>query len=445
MTVSQRNVLVVPAGTAIGLEVGASLAKSKHWRVHAANSVRDHSEMVFHRVTFDIPYADHPRFVDAVAQLATEIAADFVVPAHDDAIAALSGHTLGPAVFVGPPKKLADVLRSKSKTYERLKGIVAIPEIYDPTRIQSQALPIFVKPDRGQGSRGARLISSFAELLAISSGSEDMLYLEYLPGAEFTIDCYSNSRGQLIYCAARARSRISNGIAVRTEEAVNAWFENTATRIAGELKMQGAWFFQVKEAADGQLKLLEVANRVSGTMGFQRERGINLIEAWLHELSGREVRFLPWNFGNLVLDRSLEARVKWDYKPERVYVDLDDTVILPDGQLNYRLVGILFGLKYNAGIQMVLITRHRHNVEKTLHAAGLAQLFDKIVHLTEGQPKSEAITVGEPAIFVDDSFGERMEVSLKHNIPTFPVEAMACLESLAQLSGHASFGFRHEL
>ncbi len=201
--------------------------------------------------------------------------------------------------------------------------------------------------------------------------------------------------------------------------------------------MRGPWFFQMKTAADGSLKLLEAANRVSGTMGFQRERGINLLEAWLHELGGRPVDFLPWAHGPVTYDRYLGARASWPYDLRTVYVDFDDTILLPGGGLNYRLVGNLFGLKANAGARIVLITRHASDIDRSVAELGLAGLFDKIHHLRSDEPKSACIEP-EGAVFIDDSFSERREVWRKWAIPTLPVEALALLEGLNHAALEAS-------
>jgi carbamoyl-phosphate synthase large subunit len=436
MTVSQRSVLVVPAGTAIGLEIGESLANSKHWKVYAANSVRDHSEVVFHRPRYDLPYADDPQFAAAVAKVAKEVAADFVIPAHDDAIFALAGPELGQAKFVGPSRPLADVLRFKSRTYSTLAAEVAIPTIYDPRQLNPSDFPLFVKPDRGQGSRGAQLLRSEEDLSRVSLPVEEYIFVEHLPGAEYTVDCYTTRDGQLAYCSPRVRTRTSGGISVRTEEVSDARFLEMAKRISAALEIGGAWFFQMKEDRDGRLKLLEVANRVSGAMGFQRERGINLIEAWLHELSGHDVEFLPWDFGPLTFDRALTPRILWEYRPACAYVDLDDTIILPSGKLNYRLIGLLYGLKFNVGVRLVLLTRHKTLPATTLERLALGQLFDDTCHLENGESKADFITTGQKAIFIDDSFAERAAVWRRHKIPTFPIEAMACLEGL----NHAALG-----
>jgi carbamoyl-phosphate synthase large subunit len=426
--------LVVPAGTEIGLEVRESLALSKHWRLVAANSVRDHSETRYHQCIFDLPLATAPEFVSAVRQAAIDVGADYVIPAHDDAIFSLSGQDLGGALLVGPGPRLAEILRFKSKTYAALRDVVRCPIVIDPLQAEAQNLPVFAKPDRGQGSRGARKITTMAEL-AVARSENGLVITEYLSGPEYTVDCFTTRDGVLAYASPRVRERISSGIAVRARAVDEPCLVMMAAEISGALGLRGAWFFQAKANDDGVMTLMEVANRVSGTMGFQRERGVNLIEAWLHDLEGREITILPWVYGDVVLDRALTTRVIWDYRPEAVYVDFDDTVVLPNGKLNYGLVGQLYGLRANVGARIVLITRHQADVDLALRRLGLAHLFDEVCHLKRGEPKSSAIAPGR-AIFIDDSFSERVEVAKAKGIPTFSLESMACIDGI----NHAALG-----
>ena len=129
--------------------------------------------------------------------------------------------------------------------------------------------------------------------------------------------------------------------------------------------------------------------------------------------------------------RNVEYSTTWDFPLRSVYLDLDDTLVLPDGRLNHRLVGVLFGLKVNRQARMVLITRHAREVDQTLGRLGLSALFDEVHHLRAGEPKS-AFIEPEGAVFVDDSFSERREVWRTWKIPTFPVEALALLEGLSE-------------
>lgn len=428
------RVLVLPAGTNIGLEIRDSLALSKHWTLIGANSTSDHSEVCYSNWIGGLPHVSDPHFVTAVRDIAIHNSVNFVIPAHDEAAYLLAGEDLGGAIFVGPQPQLASILRFKSKTYEALRDCVQCPQVYSVADVRAADLPLFAKPDRGQGSRGARFIRSIEEL-ELARREPNLLFSEILPGDEFTIDCFTDKMGQLKYCGGRVRARIANGISVRAEAVSDPRLSEMAARISDALRLRGAWFFQVKLDARGAPTVLEVANRVSGTMGYQRERGINLVEAWLQDLRGSDISFIHWTFGPVVYDRALAARIVWDYRPEAVYVDLDDTLVFPNGKLNYSLIGALYGLRFNIGARLILVTRHRLDIGDTLERLALSSLFHEIRHLTQNEPKSSVIA-HERAIFIDDSFTERREVHARHGIPTFPIEAMACIDGL----NHAALG-----
>ena len=418
-----KRVLVVPAGTEIGHEIAESLRYSKHWVAVGANAVRDHSELAFGEVHYNVGFADQPGFAEAVNAIVARHAIDFVVPAHDDAIHALAGRIEG-ARFVGPDNALAGVLRWKSATIEALADVVPTPTLYPEAGAAS--FPVFIKPDRGQGSRGARLVKTRHDLESIDLSG--VLLQEFLPGPEYTIDCFSNRESEVLFVGPRARGRISGGIATRTETVENPDLDVYAAAISKKLGLSGAWFFQMKLDADGRLKLLEVANRIAGSSGHQRMRGVNLIDAWLHQLDGQAVDFIVPQRTNMICDRALYYKVQRDLPLQCLYVDFDDTLYwITTGEVNHRLVGVLFGLKHNRGVRLVLVTRHGGDIAAKLEELGLGSIFDEIHHLRADEPKSRVITQ-EHAILIDDSFRERLDVARHCGILCLPPESIDTLE-----------------
>ena len=75
---------------------------------------------------------------------------------------------------------------------------------------------------------------------------------------------------------------------------------------------------------------------------------------------------------------------------------------------------------------MVLLTRHQGDLAAELRRRRLDRLFDEIVHL--GPEGSKADHIREtPALFIDDSFRERAEVS---RLPGVQAVEPAMLEML---------------
>ena len=113
----------------------------------------------------------------------------------------------------------------------------------------------------------------------------DPIICEYLPGEEYTIDCFSDRERGLLFAGARRRRRIRNGIAVNTvtEQLPEVW--GIAETIGNELRLRGAWFFQLERVSGGELTLLEVAPRIAGAMAAHRVMGVNvpLLSIFEHE------------------------------------------------------------------------------------------------------------------------------------------------------------------
>lgn len=422
-----RRILVVPAGTEIGHEIHDSLEYSRHWDVHGANYGNDHSSLIYRNIHLGFPNVYHDEFVDAVLALAERIGAELVVPAHDEAIFRLSS-ALPQDRFLGPDRVLATILRSKKLTLAALRGVVGTPFEVDR---DNPTFPLFLKPDKGQGSRGAVAIHDKEHLQAALEIEPDVILQELLTGEEITIDCFSDIESNLLYAKGRMRQRTLNGIATRTAGAPSEAYWDLAAQISVALKINGAWFFQMKLDALGNPKLLEVANRIAGSSGFQRMRGINLIEAWLHQKSGRAVAMPQHFIPEIIIDRALYAKVDIRFRPKTVYVDFDDTIILQDGEINYKLIGLLFGLRYRCGCSIQLITRHDGVVEDKLSNLSITHLFDDVHHLKKYEPKSTVIQ-DTPAVFIDDSFKERNDVAKLSGVFPLPVECLETLEGIIE-------------
>jgi hypothetical protein len=243
----------------------------------------------------------------------------------------------------------------------------------------------------------------------------DNLILEYLPGPEYTVDCFSDRERGLLYAGPRERLRVRNGISVTSTFVPTEEFLPLAKIINGALEMWGGWFFQVKRTVSSELALLEVGARVAGTSSLSRVRGINLPLLSIYEQLRVSVALLP-NSMSVTVDRALDNRYRHSLHYERVYLDLDDTLIR-DGLVDTNVVRFVFQC-VNRGIPVELLTRHDGDLQGTLHRHRLQGLFDRVTHV---RPPGDKVDVIEPngAIFIDDSYTERRAVTARFSIPTF--------------------------
>ncbi|CAM5202758.1 ATP-grasp enzyme-like protein OS=Castellaniella defragrans (strain DSM / CCUG 39792 / 65Phen)OX=1437824 GN=BN940_10671 PE=4 SV=1 [Castellaniella denitrificans] len=422
-----KRILVFPCGSEIGLEIHRALRYSTHFDLIGASSVDDHGRFVYPEYIGGLPFHDSPDFAPRLTEIIRSYRIDALYPTMDAVAETLQNLAERLSVrVIGSPPETTRVCASKTLTYDSLDGLVPTPARY-PDLEAVPAYPVFIKPDRGYGSRHtarADNANAAAALLTRHAG-RDMLILEYLPGREWTIDCFSDRHGALLFHAARGRDRISNGISVHTSPSADfaERFADWAAAINEKLRPRGAWFFQAKLDGAGQPRLLEVAARFAGSSALQRGLGVNLPLLSAFDAFGWPVEVTANDYP-IELDRALENRFRLQLDYRRVYVDLDDCLLI-QGRVNTALVAFLYQA-IDQGCTITLLTRHSADLDATLTRTRLRPLFDDIVHIRDGSPKTAHIQQ-DAAIFIDDSFQERAQVARTLRIPVFAPDMIEAL------------------
>ncbi|HBM90848.1 MAG TPA: carboxylate--amine ligase [Rhodospirillaceae bacterium] len=429
MPLSQKhpwNVLVFPAASEIGLEIHRSLQSSKEVVLHGAVQ-RGPSSADFHFKRLHILPSIYEE--DCLVKLQALIKAekiDALFPAHDDVLVWLGKHKASlAATILSSPPETCFICRSKKETYKILSETVDIPKLYEPED-RAIPFPVFVKPDCGQGSQRARVIPDRPTLNLALKSEPDLLVMENLEGNEYTIDCFNSHSGEVLYAGARQRIQTRTGISTRTKTAAHIPALKWAQRIAEKLTLNGTWFFQLKEDREGNLRLLEVAPRIAGSMAFSRAAGPNFPLLNLYEAAGYNLKVHAFNT-SMEMGRSLDVCFLYDQPIVALYIDLDDTLIVRD-KVNTQLVALLFQC-HNQKVPVCLLTKHRGDLKTTLADYRLTDLFDRIEHIPAQSDLNKADFIKEKnAVLIDDSFAER--TLAQQNNPTlrcFDATSAVCL------------------
>lgn len=417
------RVLVFPAGTEVGLEIGRALERSLNVRLHGAGSRDDHGALAFARHA-RLPSISEADFDARFAALLAQWDIELVFASHDDVQAYLAPRIAAwGATLVNGDPQACRVARSKSATLDMFADADWIPRRHRDVEAIGD-WPVAVKPDRGQGGQGFARAADAAALAHAMAGLDQPLVTEYLPGEEITVDCFSDRHGELLHVGARSRERVVGGVAMRSRPLpADARVEAIAEAINARLNLRGPWFAQLRRDAIGCWKLLEISMRLSTGSTLARASGVNLPLLAVQDFIERDLAVLPEPRLRL-LERRLEHHAVLDYPFDTCYFDLDDTLVC-DGRANPAAMRLAYRL-LELGKQLVLLTRHPGDIEGTLRAARISPaLFDAIVHLSAGEPKSSAIVA--PALFIDNHFPERQEVSRRLGIPVFDVDALDLL------------------
>lgn len=432
MPTIKKNILVFPCGSEIALEVYRSVKDSTHFHLIGASSVDDHGKFVFEDYIGGVPFISSPDFLPAVQKIVVERKIDAIYPAMDAVIEILKTNeaSLGCKV-VSSPAETTQICLSKKRTYQELSGIVKTPAVYEKDSLKADSqFPIFAKPDVGYGSRGAKKICSPSDLQTHLNAYPTCILTEYLPGKEFTVDCFTDATGKLLFAKARERARIMNGISVNTKPVCEnpERFYAFAEKINGELKFDGAWFFQVKLDAQNQLTLMEVASRFGGSSSLFRAKGVNFSLMSLFQAFGIPVSVVENDYP-VEMDRALDNKYKIGLSFKEIFVDFDDCLYLDRKNVNADLVAFLFQAM-NKGIRITLLTKHDDEklepLDDLLDRLRIRQIFDRILHIRNDQKKIDFIDNSD-AIFIDDSFAERKAVAEKFHIPVFSLDMIEVL------------------
>lgn len=424
---SKKNVLVFPSATYPAMQIIDCLKNNPRFHVIAGASYSNHSEYVCDDVITDIPYITAGDFLDSFISLIKDRNIEFVIPTDETAAMILKKHEESiPAVIVCSPYETTKLCRYKSLTYKELMGESYIPKVYDSNNINNiKIFPLFIKPDCSQGSRGARVIEDANELRHVSN-INDYVICEYLPGEEYTVDCFTNKHGELLFCNPRVRTRLMNGITARGSNVeLTPEFEEVILSLNKSIEFRGYWYAQLKRDKEGKLKLLEVCTRFAGSFAISKGKGVNLPLLSLCDFSGLDTNLVQNNYV-VECDKTYIDRYKISHYYDHLYVDYDDTITFKNGTaVNPYIIAYLYQCKRKE-IKISLITRHNDTFNESLEDSFkrlniCRNLFDEILELSWNENKKDVIKDVNTSIFLDNSFKERKEIHDAYGIPVFDV------------------------
>lgn len=307
------------------------------------------------------------------------------------------------------PATTIDIISFKSKTYAHLNHLGITPIVYNSID-EVNGFPFVIKPDRGQGSKGFVRIDSDAQLqnlLLHGLNLDEMVISEFLPGDEYTIDCFTNTNGDLLFSSCRIRSVINNGLSSTTKIVSNSALLDMAVQLNSELKCTGGWFFQIKYDKDNLPKLLEIGCRIAGASGIQRALGVNLSELWLYMLGGDSISVTK----NSLTPRRVvgsPSQLFLGQHFDQIFVDFDDCLLI-NRNLNVELLKFLEAERMK-NVEIFLISRHKGDLKLEVEKLGVSSLFDEIHHILDGSRKSDHFSHSKNILFIDDSYSERTDL-----------------------------------
>jgi carbamoyl-phosphate synthase large subunit len=199
-----------------------------------------------------------------------------------------------------------EICYDKMMTFQKLNGKFDMPfTTTNPDKIPE--FPIIAKPRREKGGYEMMIIEHENDLRQATSKFQDMIFQEYLPGAEYTIDVLCNLNKKPLVAVPRIRLETKGGISTKGKVVHDPQIERICMDVADYVGIRGPCCIQMKEAKDGTLKLVEVNPRMGGGTIFAALAGVNFPALILDLI--REKESLKPSFSEVTIIRYFEEIV----------------------------------------------------------------------------------------------------------------------------------------
>tara|TARA_R110000737_G_scaffold331679_1_gene348088 strand:+ start:2105 stop:2989 length:885 start_codon:yes stop_codon:yes gene_type:complete len=264
-----KNILVLSAGGPAGIGFIKSIKKSKIKNVNIIAADCDPLSVGLFLADkhFIIPKLTEENSWLVIKKLIIENNINFILPCFEAGLLTLSKHinelkSLNVENFISSYNTI-NLCNNKFNFYQHLKDKFNMPKLLDRT---------FIKPDVGSGSRGIR---------TIEAGIGEHMW-EYLPGIEYTIDVFCNTKSEPLATSVRTREGVKSGISVKGSVIRHKFLEQESQKLCKVLNIIGPCCIQWKEDLEGNPKLIECNPRLGGGTYFTTLAGINPAEIYLN-------------------------------------------------------------------------------------------------------------------------------------------------------------------
>jgi carbamoyl-phosphate synthase large subunit len=234
-----------------------------------------------------------PQFVDDITRICADDGIDVVISTVDVELPPLAARRddLAGAVLAAPSVATLDVTLDKWELARRCTPLLRVPVtrlLNDEGIALKWSFPVIVKPRRGAGSRGVRLVPDAAALAAIGP-DESLIIQEHLPGDEYSVDVFAGPDGSVVAAVPRTRTRVDSGVSIAGRTVHDEALESTAAAVARAIGLRGVANVQLRRDTEGVPALLEVNPRFPGALPLTIAAGVDMPSLVLDLALGRDI------------------------------------------------------------------------------------------------------------------------------------------------------------
>ncbi len=308
------TVLITAAGNVFMPGTTACLRANGERRIRliGADMNDDPSILQMFDAYYPVPRGDHPEYTKTLKQICCREKVDILLPIMSVELDALAKERedfsgIGTLVSVSEPEALA-IANNKLRLlrYMTRKGLpcAKFMEVSSVEELEAAARElgypgkrVCVKSAAGSGSRGFRILDHSCsrldlflhakpttalirldEMSAILGEAEafpELIVMEYLPGAEYTVDLLAD-HGRVMVSCCRKSLNMENSIMLDGEVVENREVNDLCRELTEMLKLDGNIGFDIREREDGTPLIMECNPRITAGIPVFLEAGVNL-------------------------------------------------------------------------------------------------------------------------------------------------------------------------
>ncbi|MFC1804506.1 ATP-grasp domain-containing protein [Candidatus Omnitrophota bacterium] len=298
-TGKRLNVLVTGAGTVTAGNVIKALNDAGGFRVISTdiNKREFVAYAYFSDKFYRVPRGDDKRYIARLIWIVKKEKVDVLIPIVDEELMPVSKSKkrfkgLGAAVVISGPKAI-ELCADKYKTYRFLNkhGFFTAPT-YLPAqrhRLRRSDFPMMLKPRSGKGSVGLYKVFDSGGLTSLLRREKNVVIQKFISGPEYTVDTFSDKRGNLRVAVPRLRIETKAGVSYKGETVSDRCLIKAAARIVKLFGIIGPANIQCIKTK-GRFCFIEVNPRFSGGLALTVKAGVNTPLMAVDLALGRQIR-----------------------------------------------------------------------------------------------------------------------------------------------------------
>lgn len=277
----KKTVLVLSAGGPAGISCIKALRKLPNYKIIAADKSEYAWGLQFADVSFVIPSAQSPGFLEAVEDIITKYNVDILVPSFE------TGHKILTDVMkrFGLDNESSIVCQDKIAFFRACKKVgLAHPKTEILTKgYQSNTFPKYIKPRVGASTINHFTIHSQKKLNALMRNidlSQDYLIQDFLTGDHWNVDVHIED-GKFITAVPRRDIFQNAGQCISVEVRDYPKLIKFSKEVAKKLNIRSPFNLEVFETSKGKFILNEINVRFGGGIVFSAMSGVDMVSYYV--------------------------------------------------------------------------------------------------------------------------------------------------------------------